>query len=85
VHADGAAPLAVRSARRTVCGDRELLLATEELALDALRDRLRADVAAINASDFASRWTGSPSRRSAFASSSLPVSIASTRRSRENH
>ena len=34
---------------------------------------------------FASFWTGRPSRRSALASSSRPVSIASTRRSRENH
>ena len=44
-----------------------------------LGDRRRAPASA------ASFWTGMPSRRSAFTSSSRPVSIASTRRSRENH
>ena len=44
VHADGAAPLGTRRARRAVRGDRQLLLAAEQLALDALRDGLRADV-----------------------------------------
>jgi hypothetical protein len=33
----------------------------------------------------ASFWTGSPSRRSSFTSSSRPSSMASSRRSRENH